>query len=259
MAGPRPGDDLRRELAAARALLDDATVSARPAVSHLAAALRLAGHADLGRSAEVAGEVRAAAEAEPWRPVALPRRRLLRRLLRRLEQLDPRAPRRRRARRLAVGLAAATAVAMIGAVIATHLAADRPARWRARYDSGDRATRADVDGRLPGRAGAASFDSCLVLPRDRPVALQLVADGRSSLAVDGRRVAVTSGRPGDRVAGAVLDLAAGVHPIRIEHRAPPTGAGQLAVYASVDNRRPAPIDPALLRLPDSDGDCEAGR
>jgi len=262
-------DRARRELHAARAILDRAPGSGRPAVGHLRAAWQA-----LGEPA-VAGGLADLTAGTPDQPTTLPPRRILRRHARALAAvlrdrelaalgLD------RRLRRLlpwAWALLAATcAAALLAAWTVDRLRTAAPA-WRAEFHdnptlAGPPLVRWYRDLRLAWGTGSpargipwdgfsARIDTCLRLPRDADTAWLVDAHDDARLYIDGALVVDDSGEHRRRARGGRLDLAAGIHHLVVEYRHM-SGNASVLLLASLDGRPPAPIPRDLLRRPGDD-------
>jgi hypothetical protein len=101
------------------------------------------------------------------------------------------------------------------------------------------------DGYVPGgfnrRRFSAVFDTCLQLREPRAIPFQLVVNGSASFSIDGQQ-RLRAGESKERAArGEVLQLAAGMHYLRVEFVGDDWAS--IALNASLDGRAPVAVPP----------------
>jgi hypothetical protein len=106
---------------------------------------------------------------------------------------------------------------------------------------------------IPADGFSVRFETCMVLPEDLEVAFQLVSDDGSRLLVDGQIVVGNWGVHPKRSRGADVQLAAGVHHVRVDYFEAEKRA-MIELLASLHGEVPTQLPVRLLHLPGDDPD-----
>lgn len=171
--------------------------------------------------------------------------------------------RRRRIRRSLLGVV--IAVPLVAAILVT-MPDYREGPWRAHYfdnpelagtpvgvtresDVRFRWDRGAPNKQLGRDSYSVRFDTCLVLDEPLLMTFQLISDDGSRLYVDGERVVDNWGVHAEQSAGADVQIAAGVHHVRIDYFED-RALAQIELLASLHGEVPAMLPARLLRHPE---------